>query len=319
MGISGFLNAWSNVLSEREENIPPFLGFDQDVVEDAFEQVPASQHVLAAVMLGYFSILVMLLFRWWENFWYPTVMDRVVVVPGAFVEKLRETVMQGLEDEMQSDGSGDTQDKPFVSESDVLLALISNLLVSAHDLGPRTAVHVGNVFDIRPVLGITGGVYIGNATLAAYTLFQANEFGIRGGVAQSTGLGSVARKIRHALEAQRTKEQVSACASLWKKALRETGKLPILGDPRQVDVLCTNWQRAKFFDIDFEGARVGRYGDGSTCKPSYINVAAAGPMDLNAMRNLVTVVGKDERGNWWVQAVAREEVWEKIEKWVRVD
>ena len=93
----------------------------------------------------------------------------------------------------------------------------------------------------------------------------------------------------------------------------------ILGDPRQVDVSCTNWQRAKFFNVDFGGARIDRdgFGDGRACRPSYINVAAPRPLDISAMCNLVAVTGKDGVANWWVQVVARDEVWGKIEEWVR--
>jgi hypothetical protein len=203
MGLSGFLNAWSSVLSEREEDIPHFPGFGKGVIGDAIEAIPAERHVLAAIMFGNISILVLVIMRWRENFWFPKVQDRVLVIPGGFVEELREIVMQEMEDKIEtSDGIPSTarQDKPFVSESDILLAWVSNILIWAHDIAPRTAVQVGNVFDIRDVLGIVLGVYIGNATIAASALFQAREFGIQGGITQSTGLRSVALKIRHALE-----------------------------------------------------------------------------------------------------------------------
>lgn len=40
-------------------------------------------------------------------------------------------------------------------------------------------------------------------------------------------------------------------------------------------------------------------------------------LDEDGPRNMVTVIGKDGMGNWWVQIITREEAWGKIGKWTR--
>ncbi|KAJ5129364.1 Transferase [Penicillium bovifimosum] len=307
MGLSGLIKAWTAVLSGKEE-VPPFLGFDEDILEKHTEDRPASQHALAGNVFGWFQLGVAAIWKWWEEFRFPVLQDKGLVIPAEVVRRLREQTMR----ELDTGGEGP---RPFVSESDVLLAWLATMLIPAHNPSPQCPVNIANVFDIRSALALPSpGVYIGNATLGASAAFEAGEFGSAGANPLSDcRLGSVAMKIRRALELQRTKEQVFASSALGKETLRKTGHLPMVGQPGQLSILCTNWGRGGFFDVDFGGARVG--GDGSPCRPSYVNAATPGGLDKRAMRNLVAVTGKDGYGNWWVQMVAREEIWEKIGRW----
>ncbi|KAJ5959250.1 Transferase [Penicillium vulpinum] len=336
MGLSSFLRAWTAVLSNCEEDIPPFLGFDEDIIESHIEPVSTEKQVMvgqtmAGILFGQISLLLFALAGWWEMFWFPRVEDRVLLIPGEYVRELRERTLQELNEDykkntntsIQNDGQVKDKDKPrpFVSESDVLLAWLSTLLVTAHNPNPSTPVQISNIFDIRSALALPSpGVYIGNAIMPSYGEFQAREFGVRN---HSTGLdyrlGSVAMKIRQALETQRMKEQVFARTALRKKILREMGSLPLISHAGQLGICCTNWQRAGFFGVDFGGAVVGdQVGKGFIpCRPSYVNTAGAGPLDGHGPRNMMIVTGKDGMGNWWVQIFAREEVWGKIGEWTR--
>jgi hypothetical protein len=318
MGLSGLITAWTAVLSGKEEEVPPFLGFDEDILEKHTEDRPAEQHVLAGHVFGRFQLRVSAILKWWEEFWFPVLQDKGLVIPGEVVRKLRAQTMRELEDE-NGDVQGTEHPRPFVSESDVLLAWLATMLIPAHNPSSKCPVNIANVFDIRSALALPSpGVYIGNATLGASAAFEAGEFGRGdGNTLADCRLGSVAMKIRRALEIQRTGEQVFACSALGKVALRKTGNLPIVGRLGQLSILCTNWGRAGFFDVDFGGARVG--GDGRPCRPSYINTATPGLLDKRALRNLVAVTGKDSFGNWWVQMIARKEIWEKIERWTSAE
>ncbi|KAJ5549899.1 Transferase [Penicillium sp. DV-2018c] len=314
MGLSGLITAWTAVLSGNEEGVPPFLGFDEDILEKHTEDRPAKQHVLAKYVFGWFQLRMWAMWKWWEEFWYPDLQDKGLVIPGEVVRRLREQTMRELNSDVV-DGTTERSQRPFVSESDVLLAWLATMLIPAHNPSHRCPVAIANVFDIRSTLALPSpGVYIGNATLGASADFEAGEFdAVDGDALSGCRLGSVAMKIRRALEIQRTKEQVFACSALTKETLWKTGDRPMVGRPGQLSILCTNWGRAGFFDADFGGARVG--GGGGPCRPSYINTATPGVLDKHALRNLVAVIGKDGYGNWWVQMIARQEIWEKIERW----
>jgi hypothetical protein len=222
-------------------------------------------------------------------------------IPGAYIQRLRGQAQSELGSEF------------FISESDVLLAWISNLLMAARNAHPATRVMIQNVFDIRSVLGMGVGVYVGNATFPACTATTAHRL-------LNESLSLTAQDVRSSLEQQRTPEQVHAMAALRRQTLHDTGFLPIFGDPRQVQVTCTNWQRARFFELDFGGALVdgrAKKGTAGGCRPTYINTAGPEPLGPFVARNLVTVTGKDTKGDWWVQLVVRAEVWDVIQEIVK--
>ncbi|KAJ5835980.1 Transferase [Penicillium robsamsonii] len=331
MGLSSFLHAWTAVLSNREKDIPPFLGFDEDPIETDTEAV-SEQPTIAGIVFGKILLLRFALVGWWEKYWFPKVKDKVLLIPGEYVDKMRKRTLQEIQEleeegEINTNIQNDEQAKaqnsqpPFVSESDILLALISKLLVKAQNPNQHAPVQISNIFDIRSTLGLPSpGVYIGNAIMPSCSDFAAREFGDwYHGMGFECRLGPVAMRIRNALETQRAKEQVLARTALRKKTLREMGCLPLVSHPRQLGISCTNWQRAGFFGVDFGGAVVGGQAGEKfiPCRPSYVNTAGPGPLDGNGPRNMVTVTGKDSVGNWWVHIIAREEVWGQIEEWTR--
>lgn len=306
MGLSYFLQAWTAILSGHEDRIPPFLGFDEDIIEAKTEYVPAEQHVLAKQTFTKFQMAVFILCRWWENYWCPDVEDKVIAIPNSYVQNMRKRALQELRAQSAQSSSEDI----FISEGDILLAWLSKTLVSALHPSPQTPVQISNVFDTRAILNISQtGAYTGNATLPSCTSLSAQSL-------LKDPPSTTALHIRNALNEQRAPTQVHAMSTLRKKTLRETGYLPIVGDPRQISVTCTNWQRARFFELDFSEARVDRMRTG-LCRPSYINTAGPTPLGPHVARNLVTVTGRDGVGNWWVQILARADAWGRIEAVVR--
>lgn len=306
MGLSYFLQAWTAVLSGNEDQVPPFLGFDEDIIEAKTENVPAEHHVLAKKTFTKFQMAVLVLMRWWENYWYPETQDKVIAIPSILVKKMREKALQ----ELKTQSSQHSPEDIFISEGDVLIAWLSKSIVTALNPAPSTPILISNVFDTRAVLNISQkGAYTGNATIPACTSFTAQSL-------TRNPTSNIALRLRHSLDEQRIPPQVFAMSSLRKKTLRETGYLPIVGDPRQISITCTNWQRARFFELDFAAARTDETLTGPV-RPSYINTAGPTPMGPNVVRNLVTVTGRDGVGNWWVQILARASAWGRIEEGIR--
>ncbi|OJJ83076.1 uncharacterized protein ASPGLDRAFT_58866, partial [Aspergillus glaucus CBS 516.65] len=78
----------------------------------------------------------------------PTSDIRLVCVPGWFVSKLRETAMNELT-ESKSDDKGE---KPFISESDILLAWKARTINRAINPSPQKSISILNTLNIRPIL-----------------------------------------------------------------------------------------------------------------------------------------------------------------------
>lgn len=316
MGLSYFLQAWTKVLSGQEEQVPPFLGFNEDTIEAKTDDVPADQHVLSNKLFTRFQMGVFIFMRWWENYWYPDIQDKVIAIPHRYVERMREKALQELK--AQSSPTSSESGDIFISDGDILLSLLSKTLVTALNPAPSNPVLISNVFDMRAVLGIShasAGAYTGNATIPACTAFDA-------GTLTQDPTSKIALQLRRSLDEQRVPTQVHAMSALRKKTLAETGFLPIVGDPRQISILCTNWHRARFFELDFSAARVDEdkkcAGAGAgPCRPTYINTAGPSPLGPHVMRNLVTVTGKDGVKNWWLQILARASAWPRIEEVIR--
>ncbi|KAF3389565.1 hypothetical protein F1880_003451 [Penicillium rolfsii] len=311
MGLSYFFQAWTAVLSDRENQVQPFLGFDEDILEAKTDYVPAEKHVLSAKTFTRFHMLVFILMRRWETYWYPEIQDKVISIPNIFVQKMRERALQELN--TPSSNPTSKNDNIFISEGDILLSCLSKTLVKALNPPPTTPILISNVFDTRSILKISEqGAYTGNATIPSCTALTAQSL-------QSDPISKTALALRTSLDEQRSPSQVCAMSSLRKKTLHETGYLPLVGDPRQISITCTNWHRARFFELDFRGARVnsGLKGEGEPCKPSYINTAGPSPLGPHVARNLVTVTGRDGVGNWWVQILARASAWGRIEEVIR--
>lgn len=331
MGLRYFLQAWTDILSGTEDRIPPFLGFDEDTIEMKTEDVPPEQHVLSKTLFSRFQLGLFVLTSWWESYWYPEVHDRILCIPHSFVQRLREKALQELEAQSPPSPSSSSEGI-FISDGDILLTVLSKTLVTALNPSPSTPILISNVFDIRAVLGIANtnaGVYTSNATMNACTPLDASTL-------TQSPISTIALRLRRSLDKQRAPGQVHAMTALRKKALAETGYLPLVGVPGQISVLCTNWQRARFFELDFSAARVDNpdkdrddddgkgVGEGvgvgvgaGPCRPTYINTAGPAPLGPNVMRNMVCVTGRDGAGNWLLQVLARASAWPRIEEVIR--
>lgn len=326
MGLRYFLQAWINVLSGAEDTIPPFLGFDEDTIEMKTEDVPPEQHVLSKTLFSRFQLGLFVFTSWWESYWHPEVHDRILSIPHSFVQRMREKALQELKAQSPATSSSSSEDI-FISDGDVLLTLLSKTLITALNPSPSTPVLISNVFDIRAVLGIAdtnAGVYTSNATMNACTPLDAATL-------TQNPISNIALRLRRSLDKQRAPGQVHAMTALRKKVLAETGYLPLVGVPGQISVLCTNWQRARFFELDFSAARTdnldedaGKEEDGDEtgvgagpCRPTYINTAGPAPLGPNVMRNMVCVTGRDGVGNWLLQVLARASAWSRIEEVIR--
>lgn len=326
MGLRYFLQAWTDVLSGAEDTIPPFLGFDEDTIEIKTEDVPPEQHVLSKTLFSRFQLGLFVLTSWWEIYWYPKVQDRILSIPHSFVQRLREKALQELEAQSSPPSPSSSSKDIFISDGDILLALVSKTLITALNPSPSTPVLISNVFDIRAVLGIAdtkAGVYTSNATINACTPLDAATI-------TQNPISTIALRTRCSLDKQRAPGQVHAMMALRKKALAETGYLPLVGVPGQISVLCTNWQRARFFELDFSAARMDNSdkatddSDGKgvgvgagPCRPTYINTAGPAPLGPNTMRNMVCITGRDRAGNWLLQVLARASAWPRIEEVIR--
>lgn len=94
-----------------------------------------------------------------------------------------------------------------------------------------------------------------------------------GGDVLTRPLGHVAAALRKALAELGTREQMEARLALERTSQEKTGNAGLCGDPWMHMVVCTNWTKGKFHDVDFPATVVkeeGHLGGQKAGRPSYI-------------------------------------------------
>jgi hypothetical protein len=127
MAKKAILDAWTLMLQGREDEIPVPQGLDGDPLRELGKH-PTEAHALTShlvsmpgrIIYGFKNILDMV-FRKKEN--------RMVCIPGAFIKMLRAEALQELAAEAMSWG-GREEEKPFISDGDVLVAWWTRLAIS---------------------------------------------------------------------------------------------------------------------------------------------------------------------------------------------
>jgi len=308
LGLAALFKAWTAVLRGREDEVPLFHGFSKDPLAPLSEMTPPEKHVLSGRVLKGLGMLLFVVRFLFELIWHHKVEERIIFLPGRYLERMRENALQ----ELAAENNG--REKPFISEGDVIFAWWSRTVLSALRPALHRTIVLMNVFDIRPTLANeiipSNCAFVANATSVAYTCLSARRI-------LQEPLSFVASQLRRSLEQQRTRQQVEALAALQKQTVERTGQQPIIGDSNMLLIICSNWHKSRFFDVDFSPAvlvsgvpLIGR--SNKLGRPSYINPTSH--IHNLPLRNCGVVIGKDADGNWWLNLRMTTEAWAKIEK-----
>ncbi|KAL5121027.1 hypothetical protein ACEQ8H_000876 [Pleosporales sp. CAS-2024a] len=266
LGLRALLRAWQAELQGGA--VPDFVGSHTDPLSALGTQAQAKSHVLAPKLLGKLGMLRFVVHFLWEMYRYPEEASRIVVVPRSYFASLRAQAIKDLE--TLQDKSKLTYNKtdattPFLSDGDILLALLHRTLARANpSLKPSGTVAVMNIMDMRDVLRTTEppllpkeGVYVHNCLTALWSHFRVADL-------LSLPLGHIAAQVRADLVVQTTRPQIEAGAALSKKGMS------LFGPGDMTLVTMSNWLKARMFETDLSAAIVpGSQGRSGTGRPKY--------------------------------------------------
>jgi len=166
MGLASLFKAWTAILHGREDEIPPFHGFNEDPLATLGETTPPEKYILSGRVLKGLAMWCFIVRFLFELVWYREVEYRIIFLPGRYLTRLRENALQELA--AKNNGQG----KPFISESDMVLAWWSRTVISALRPALYRTMVLTNVFDIRPTLADiipSNSAFVANATSFAST------------------------------------------------------------------------------------------------------------------------------------------------------
>ncbi|RMY70170.1 hypothetical protein D0862_14782 [Hortaea werneckii] len=332
MGRHLLQRAWTAVLEGREQDVPPFQGYYEDPITPVVDQTPPEQYVLYDRLLKGFGFFLFVMYMILEFVWWPQQSSRLILLPGAYIQDLRQQALQELQGDKQ--GSEEDEGEPFISEGDIIFAwLAQKTLQALRPSSPHVPVNLTLILNLRGSSnsGALASVlppetsYIGNASLASTTLTTAGEI-------LHQPLSQTAFQIRRNLEIQRKPLNLQAFLSLHRREVSATGRSPLFGPGGQVMVSLSNWHRGRFFEQDFSAATVvvptsvakdegqsDRSLKTTTTtttttgraekigRPSFVGVT--GHENGFRVRNAGPCLGRDARGDWWVSWALRDEAW----------
>lgn len=308
MGLRALFDAWILVLRGQEDQLPPFYGFDVDPVANLGDSSPVEPYVLADRQLKGLSFFVFVVRYVFDLLWWRKDEQRIVCLPSSYLQEMKQTAMHELVIHSKSERN------PFISDGDIICAWWTRLAIQHMSRTSSRTVLIMNAFDLRTALSkdiiplgaacmsnLSGVIY---TSLPAYQIFQKP-------------LSFVASQIRRSIQEQGTRSQVEAFVALHRKLTATTGRAPMFGDSSNQLVVFSNWNKGKFFSIDFssvvvkEGIPVQKRAT-PLGQPSYLH--ANGFVNGYSSRNAFPIFGKDAAGNYWLGGQLPASFWPRIEE-----
>ncbi|KGO47186.1 Transferase [Penicillium expansum] len=309
MGIKTFLTAWSATLRRDEKAVPKLREFRSDPLSELAQRTPAESYIYYNRVFGRKDFLWFIGLNILERIRHRQEERRMICLPASSFKHLYSIATT----EVQDITSADQKSTSFVSESDVLLAWWVRTLKGALGFRESQQIMVNNALNLRTsadeIVDSENEVYMGNALCMCPTFLQGSQLA-------DESLGQIALRIRQSLVQQRSTEQAEAMAALQMQTMEKTGYLALVGDPRMVLLSCSNWHKARLYDVDFSPAILPSTSPEERQitipgKPSYVNGVQHSPISF---RNVLSVVGKDSAGNWWLTGVLRTSAWVQVEE-----
>jgi hypothetical protein len=313
MGRHALLRAWQAVLEGRDDDVPPFIGYDTNPFASLGSKDSTTEpFVLASKQISKFGFARFIFNYIYESYFYPLEEGRMVCMPASYLAKLKARAYADLETLPKEQVTFSTSDptQPFLSDGDIinafLLPIIARINPSVANSAPTRLIAVGNTMGMRDVLRNTeppllpkNGAYIHNCVIPIWSFFTIDEW-------MNLPIGHIAARIRADLVAQSTRAQLDA-----RQALAEKGGV-LFGSGDMAMTNMSNWSKARLFETDFSAAIVNDGGKGNGGKPRYIHPFAT--QDGLSLRNAATCVGKDGDGNLWMGCMMRKELVEEFVK-----
>lgn len=298
--------SWSLALQGRDDEIPPFHGYNSDPLA-TFGEITSEPYMHIKKLVTGWKKALFILYQIYDGWRYKTA-SRIVCVPGPYLANLRKQCIEEIRED-----TGD--DKAFVSDNDVLAAWFTRLEISRLPKNSNKTVRIMNAFTLTTVLGNdhlpSSKAYISNAATEIYSFLTVRDFFTK-------PLSYVAHAIRRSMIEAGTREQVEALAGVKKQCFAESGHTwPIFGDASMEMMSYSNWTKGKYFETDFAAAiiREGLPRTARAERPGFASMVQFNAWSTKFdLRNIIPIMGKDAAGNYWLQGPLRDVVWKRIEE-----
>jgi hypothetical protein len=295
MGLAAMFESWSSILAGKPEDVIPMVGAREDVFEKLWNPPPKERHVLADKVLNGWR------FKYWgirslyEARRSDDVESRTLCIPRRAMEKLLQEARSHIKTETTS-----SEPKPFISESDILTALVVRM--QALYQGPNSRRELATIMAVDPRSLVKSVfrqdvAYVQNSPTNVFYFCPADQ-------ARDLPLGQLALLVRKSVAAQTSEEQLKAATALSVESMKANQMPVIFGSKDMAAQFMSNWSKGRFPDrIDFSPAIVGdtppKTPQRKRGHPVYYQTSDPNHNTVSVISSVFVVVGKDYDENTW--------------------
>lgn len=304
MGLSAIFEAWSLVLAGKSKDVRPMPGYRKDVFDDMLNSPAKEQHLLTDRILGGWQFKLWGLRSLFESWRVTEIQSKTLCIPRSALDRMMIYARGHLEDEPK------TSNKPFITEGDVFAAMACRALARYQGKGSsRTLATIMAVDPRSRVKSVFSPdkAYIQNSPTNVFFFRQADEI-------LHLSLGSLALRVREAIQAQTTEQQLKAATALSVDSMKASKMPVIFGEVGMAAQFMSNWTKGDLAEkMNFSPAierevnpdnRKGKSGH-----PVYYQASDPSHNTVSAISSVFVVVGKDYEGNTWLSNSLPEEMW----------
>lgn len=307
LGFASVVHAWSLILSEKPELVPPFIGLREDGMKGLLDPPAKEMHVLSGRELTGWRLSYWGLRTLYES-WSVRLENKMLCIPRSTMERIMIQCRSHVASEKNIEDTGKV---PFISEGDVLAAISCRMNAQSQRPGSARNIMAMIAVDLRTRAKSAfrqDSAYVQNSTTAVFFDCPADE-------ALELPLGKLALLSREAIIAQATEEQLKAYASLAADSVRKNDIVLLFGNKDMSLQLVSNWLKADLFEkMDFGPAILKEASvDDLVFKrghPTYYHGGDSN--DAPLLLPLFVVMGKDYGGNTWLSCVLPRRTWPRL-------
>jgi hypothetical protein len=308
-GFGIILKAWTAVLQGVEDEVPVFQGFSTDPLASLGDNAPQTDLCYKKQTLSAIGAVVFGIRYVFGQLFHPCD-QRILVVPQAFFDQIREQAMEELAMSMTKTDQVE-QGAPFLSHGDIVLAWWTKMALMAHKASAKQIVSIISTMDVRTILTeyfVPGPVsFIGNAVVPLYTIAGV-------GPTIQRGESYLANEIRKSISIQRSSDHVEATAA----HIHKSGNYPLVGNPFMQAFFCSNWYKSQYFEMDFSGALAApvygsqevRNGGRASCIIPNMLMGNGSPFNFTGL----FIVGQTCDGSWILQTIMKKGAMKAFER-----
>ncbi|KAL5381612.1 hypothetical protein DPSP01_007060 [Paraphaeosphaeria sporulosa] len=298
MALKAILDNWVLVLEGRAAEIPSQYGFDEDPLRELGLHT-TEPFDLAGLELSKWGTAAYAL-RNGYSIALAKKESRTVCIPALFMEKLRKTARQELNDQGRRE--------QFLTDNDIITAWFSRLAFS--HLPPEKPVTIMQAMSMRRALEQDllppGRPFVSNCLTFTSVLKTKNEVDM--------SLGLLAGDIRQGVNKHGTREQIEAYNGMVRANAWPLGPMPVFfGQSNMHHIGYSNWKKAQVNLVDLSTACVTKRN--SPLYPSFVTQIQGGI----AYPDGFIITGEDAQGNYWLEGYRPGGLWSHVEKLLERD